>query len=207
VFGLGMGLQETEVVESGAAGALGKIGVQAFRRVDVLPPTRNFSGDEAAKALDATGAQAGLFIAAASKGVTTSYVPPKYTSPGPITGTATTVGDLTVLNLYQAPGTYSPGYTVQEPNARYEAVLIDLKTGKAMWQAEITGQQDTVTVTGLAALVAAATSQGSSYDALAREMAVSSVAKLEKDGMLAIGAINATPNPNTTRPTASNSAQ
>jgi hypothetical protein len=202
-----MGLQETEAVESGAAGALGKIGVQAFRGVDVLPPTRTFSGDEAAKALNATGAQAGLFIAAADKGVTTSYVPPKYTSPGPITGTATTVGDLTVLNLYQAPGTYSPGYTVQNPNARYEAVLIDVKTGKTMWQAEITGQEDSVTVTGLAALVAAASSQGSSYDALARELAASAVARLEKDGLLAVDMTNPTPNGSTTRPPASNSAQ
>jgi hypothetical protein len=184
VFGLGMGLQDTETVESGATGALGKLGVQSFRGVDILPPTRTLSREDAAKAIAATGAQSALVITAAGKGVSTSYAPPTYT-PGPITGTAFDVGNMTVLNLYQAPGSYSPGYTVEAPNARYGAALIDMKTGNTAWQSEISLKASCAGGTRLAGLVAALASSGScTQDALARETGGELVQKLNKDGLI-----------------------
>lgn len=185
VVALGMGLQETAAVEGAATDAFSGEGVRARRSLDVIPPTRQMSGEEIGAAIRAAAVQSLLIIAPTEKGVTSTYVPPKY-KPGEITGTVQPFGDMYLVQLHQARGSFSGGYTVSNPNARYAAVVADWQTARVVWQAEIASHVASYEGGGLVGAIsdiAKASSGASSYEGLARGMAGDVVAKLIEDGV------------------------
>jgi hypothetical protein len=93
-------LDEQMIIETEAAKQFAALGVRAFRRMDVVPPTSTLPPEEKAQKLVGTGAAAIVVIRPAGVDIVDTYIPPSYTPPGRYT-----------------PGSYSPGYVRSRPIA------------------------------------------------------------------------------------------
>ena len=98
----------------------------AVRAIDLLPPTRVFTAEEAAVELTKAGADGALFII-----LTNAYVD-HYQMPG----TSTTTGFGSVYGgtiYYQGQTIHQPGAQFSKPREAHELKLADLSTGSLVW--------------------------------------------------------------------------
>jgi hypothetical protein len=98
----------------------------AVRAIDLLPPTRTFTAEEAASQLTGAGADGVLFVI-----LTDSYVE-RYQAPG----VSTTTGFGTVYGgsvYYQGQTIHQPGAQFSKPREAHELKLADLTTGDIVW--------------------------------------------------------------------------
>ncbi len=167
VYAPSMGLQEREVVESTAVAALTSKGIPAIRSMEIVPPTRNLSVNEAAVEIMATGYEAVLFFFETGKGTTETYVPPTY-YPGSSTSTVNVVGNTAYVNTQTNPGYTTGGYSISKPVSAYSAALLHTRTGEVAWQADLSARG----------------SAFDDYENLAKSSARSAVADLSRKGLL-----------------------
>lgn len=137
VFASGVGLEEQQIIEDSVVAAFAAHEIRALRGMDVIPPTRSYSDEEWADLVRATGVEALLFFAVGGKDTTETYIPPTY-YPGSTTGTATTYGSTTYIDIQQQPGYTTGGYSVSKPFAAYSASIISVADGSKAWQADAT---------------------------------------------------------------------
>jgi hypothetical protein len=103
----------------------------AVRAIDILPPTRQLSPEQAVAELDRLGIDGVLFLI-----LTNAYVD-VYQMPG----TATTTGFASVYRSsaysgtvqYREETTYRPGARLSKPREAHELKLADMKTGSLVW--------------------------------------------------------------------------
>lgn len=174
ILGTGMALDERQMVEEVAVRAFQSHGVLALRGTEVLPPTRQYTDKEVVNAIVRTGVETVLVLGAGAKDVSETYVPPSY-HPGTTYGTANTYGSTygntysgtTTFNVYQTPGYTTGGYTLSKPRANYSAILLEVKSGNAVWKADAFSRGNAF----------------ASFDDLAVSVAEESVKQLLDDGL------------------------
>jgi hypothetical protein len=167
VYAPNMSLQEREIVETTAVTDLNSRGVSAIGSMAIVPPTRNLSQEDSAKALIESGYEGVLVFSEAGKSATETYVPPTY-HPGSSTSSVNVVGNTAYVNTYTSPGYTTGGYSISKPISAYAAALLYMKSGEMAWQAELS-------------------SRGSAFDdyeSLAKSAARTAVSELSSVGLL-----------------------
>ncbi len=131
----GGGLEETDLAETGIVQKLSDLGVEAIRYIDIVPPTRTYSVEEALKIVDDTGADSLLIVSIEDVSTKKSYVPPTYHA-GTTHSTINAIGNTAYVNTYSSPGYTTGGYTVSKPTMATSSVLVDMSNGNNIWKAD-----------------------------------------------------------------------
>ena len=127
VFAIARDLGSRQRVESIATKRLTELtGTRAVPAINLLPPTRQFSPDEATKALTDAGIDGVLFIIPADVDFQI-YQPP---GTEPTTGFASIYASTIYLQGYT---TYPPGRRMRKPRNTYDLKLADLRAGDISW--------------------------------------------------------------------------
>ena len=167
VLGDGMPLDELMMMEKHLAWKISARGLEAIMSSELAPLTQKYSDEEYRRIIRKSGAAAILTVVLKGKRTRNHYVPPTY-HPGQTTATVHTFGSTAYVNTYTSPGYTTGGFSVEKPSANYDAKLLDLETGKVVW-------------------IASGKSRGGggrTYRHLAKSMAVATVKKLIKDGLI-----------------------
>ena len=114
-------LNRKNIVEKEVVRLLKEKGIEAYTGLKLFPPTRKFTGKEAAELIINTGAEGYITITLTDAYTTSSYVPPTYTTTPSYYGGYTT--------------TSSGGYSVTEPTERFKVELTDIASGEKAYQA------------------------------------------------------------------------
>ena len=107
---------ETEVVR-----LLKEKGIKAYMGLQIFPPTRKYTGEEAAKIIVNTGAEGYITIALTNEFTTTTYTPRTHTTTPSYYGGYTTSS--------------SGGYSMSSPTEEFKIELTDMLTGRMAYQA------------------------------------------------------------------------
>jgi hypothetical protein len=139
---------ESELVEE-----LSERGIEAFRGIDILPPTRDLGPEEITQALRGSGAEAVLFVELTDFRTVGTYFPPTYHTRGIV---STEEGVALVNDISGTPPedcfqsgegrpvyvnlttTQTGGNTVESPVADTRIAVMDLGTGDMVWLADAT---------------------------------------------------------------------
>ncbi len=114
-------LDRKQYVENEIARLLKEKGIKTFKGIQLFPPTRKFSHEEAAKIIVGTGADGYVTITLTNAYTSSSYVPPTYTTTPNYYGGSTT--------------TSSGGYSVIKPREEFKVEITDIYSGKISYKA------------------------------------------------------------------------
>ena len=132
-------LTERLAVETKFVEAFEKASVVAVRAVDLLPPTRQFTGDQIAQILDQNSVDTLLLMVGYMKSTQSTYIPQTH-YPGQTTGTVNYIGNTAYFQAQTSPGFTAGGFSVKKPVFSYTLNLSDHRTGKIVWTASGTGR-------------------------------------------------------------------
>lgn len=178
VVGRDMALNEQTALAEAARAEFRDRGVTAFNGMDIVPPTRDLSPEEAREAYSKAGVTAILEITSTDKDVYTEQEPASVMAG---TGTRHTtvyrerklidgtdlLTDKTYVSTHEHPAYVSGGYSTTRSIAAYTARLIDVSNGKVIWQSDTKVSRS-----------------GKNFERHARATAEDFVERLEEDGVI-----------------------
>ena len=135
VVGSGMPIDEQKALENTLERSFTEYDVQVLRGLEVFPPTRDYSDQNAFEIARNWGADAILIVSSDSRDVSETYIPPKY-HPGTSTSYISGYGDSTNVTTYTSPGYTTGGYSVSKPGMSVSVHLINTMNGETIWIAQ-----------------------------------------------------------------------
>lgn len=162
-------LDKKASAENAFVAQLRKRGVEAVPSMQVLPPTRAFTGEEQAAAMKKAGADAVLVLTLTKEYADTTYVPGETrTVGGASTSASSSPGSSSSATVWGSVTRQDPGYYVSMPRVAFEMRLVDEPTGATAWLGTSFTAGD----------------QFSAWDTLMSSLAAESVARMAADGVI-----------------------
>lgn len=135
-------LDKRATAENAFVAQLRKHGVDAMPSLQVLPPTRTYTGDEQAAIMKKTGADGVLVLTMTNQYADTTYVPGQTRTTG-VTSTSSSgsssvspgssSSSKTSTTVWGSVTTQDPGYYVSMPRVAFEMRLVDEASGATAW--------------------------------------------------------------------------
>jgi len=135
VVGSGMPIDEQKVLEKIFDQSFAKYDVEVLRGLEVFPPTRDSSDQDAFKIARNEGADTILIVSTSGRDVSKTYIQPTY-YPGTSTSYISGYGNFATVNTYTTPGYTTGGYNIRKPSMNVNVYLKNVKNKETIWVAE-----------------------------------------------------------------------